>query len=76
MQKGAVAQVDCDLGQGFVHGHPGLPETAHLGVALQGLPEGVPQADADILHGVVLVHFQVPAGLDLQVEIAVGREEV
>ena len=34
------------------------------------------QADADVLDGVVLVHLQVAGGLELQVEVAVGREQV
>ena len=51
------------------------PIAAAARPGLQGLPEGVAQADADVLHGVVLVHFQVALGLDRQVEVAVGREE-
>ena len=76
VEEGAVAQVHGDLGQGLVHGHPGFAVAPHAGTLQQGLADGVAQADADVLDGVVLVHLQVAAGLELQVEIAVGREQV
>ncbi len=76
VKMGAVAQVQGYLGQSFVHGHPGLAEAAHPWPGLEGFFEGLAQADADVLHGVVLVHLQVAFGLYLQVEIAVGRKQV
>ena len=76
MEKRPVAQVHRHLRQGFVHGHPGCAEPAHPGPLGQRLPEGLPQADADVFHGVVLIHLQVAFGLDGQVKIAVGREQV
>ena len=61
-------QVEHRPGQRLVQGHIGVAEANDALLAANGLGEGLAEDDADVLHGVVGVHLQVPLGLDAEVD--------
>ena len=61
--------------QGLVHGQQELAVAGDAPLVPQGLGEGPAQADADVLHGVMVVHLGVPVAGDSQVKVAVAGEQ-
>ena len=61
--------------QRFIHGQQELTVAGDAALIAQGLGEGLAQADADILHTVVIVHMGVTVALDRQVDVAVPGEQ-
>ena len=51
-----------------------LADAAQSDVIPQGLGEGLPQADAHVLHRVVTVHIEVAGGLDGEADLGVKTE--
>ena len=62
--------------QSFVHGQQELPVTDNAPFIPQGLLKRLAQADADVLHGVVVIHLDVPLADDGKVKIPVPGEEL
>src|SRR5205823_2570887 len=73
-ERRTSAEVDGRRYQRFVHRHQRVAVAADAAAIPQRLPEGLAQADADVLDGVVRVYLDVTGGLDLQVEQAVLGE--
>src|SRR5208337_304254 len=61
------AQIDRTGDQRLVHRQREMAVAANSGPIAQGLTYGQPQADADVLDGVMLIDVQVALGLDNQV---------
>ena len=76
LQKGAVAEINDHMGQGFLHGDEGGAITPNALLVADGLAEGLSEADADILHGMVPVHLEVAPGFYLKINKAVTCKEV
>ena len=70
-----AGQVRRRQNQGFVHGQQGLAVAAYAPLVAQGLPEGVTQADAHVLHRVVVVHIGVAGAGQIQIEPAVPGKQ-
>ena len=60
-QIGAVGQVQNHARPGIVHGHRGVAVTLEALAVAQGLIQGIPQADANVFHGMVGIDFEVAA---------------
>ena len=74
-QQPPAGEVHGSEDQGLVHGQDTAAVPGDPPLVPQGLPEGVPQADADVLHRVVVVHIGVPPAPGCKVEPAVAGEE-
>src|SRR5437016_308473 len=75
-QRRTASQIERDHGQGLIHGQHEIAGAVDSAAIAQGLGEQLPQHDADVFHGVVLVHVQVAGGFELQVEAAVPGEQL
>ncbi len=75
-QVGAARQVDGDAGERLVDRDLRVTEPLDAGAVAPRLGERLPERDADVLDGVVLVDLQVAVGVDGQVEPAVPAELV
>ena len=65
---GSPAQVDDDLGQGFVEGREGVTHADEPAAVAQSFVEGLPQGDGHIFDGVVFVHHKIASRPHGQVE--------
>ena len=65
---GPPAEIDRATGQGLVHRQRKVAVAANAGPIAQGLPHGLPQADADVLDRVMLIDVQVALGLDHEIK--------
>src|SRR5262249_23900306 len=65
--------VDCGGGQGFIHGHPRVAPAENAFFPTERLLYGFPEHDAYVLVGVMLVHIEIAARVDLQIKRAVTR---
>ena len=70
-EVGTAGDVDVDGGQRLVHRHERRAEPDDADLVAERLVEGLPQADPDVLDGVVGVDLDVAARLDPEVEEAV-----
>src|SRR5579884_1419063 len=64
----ASADVHRYLGQCLIHGHQRPAHAGDAALVAQSLRERLGQGDGDVLHGVVLVDFQVACSLDGKIE--------
>ena len=71
----AVGEVYGDAHEGFVHREDEEAVAVHAGLVADGLLDGLPEDDADVFYGVVVVDVYVALGLDLEVENAVARKK-
>ena len=74
-QKGTTRNVDVRGAERLVHRHLGPAVPPDSGLRSEGLLEGRPQDDPDVLDRVVIVDLDVAPGLEVQVEEAVTREQ-
>ena len=75
MKIGSATQIDRDLDQCFIHWEECPSITPDAGLIAEGLGEALAENDRRILDAVMIVHLQVSAHIDLQVEQAVLAEE-
>ncbi|CDN44800.1 hypothetical protein BN871_FO_00040 [Paenibacillus sp. P22] len=71
-----VAEIDDDLGKSFVHRDEHACVTLDSPLVAKRLPQRLSEADADILHRVMVVDIDVAARFDLQIELPVLREQI
>ena len=75
-QERSARNVDGDPGERFVHRH------MHVGIAgdashvAERLFHGLPERDADVLGGMMVIDVQVAGGLDGQVDQGVAGQEI
>ena len=74
-QHPPAGEVNGGEDQGLVHRQEHGAVAGHAPLVPQGLGEGVPQADANVLHRVVVVHAGVALAPDGQVEPPVPGEQ-
>ena len=72
----AAAQVHRGHRQRFVHRHHEVAGAVDALLVSQRRCHGFAEDDADVFHGVVLVHIQIAGGFQLQVEPAVPGEQL
>ena len=71
----ASSEVDCDDSQSFVHGHHEISRPKDAALAAQRLRKRLAEGDADVLQGVVLIHGEVAASPEIQIERAVTGQQ-
>ena len=64
------------LHQGLIEGRQEVPEAVDAAAVPKGLGEGLPEGDAHVLVGVVVVDVGVARGADLQIDQAVTADLV
>ena len=62
-EKGTAAHIDGDFGQGLVHGDDSVAEAREALRVLERLLQGLAEAYADVLDGMVCIHLEVALGL-------------
>src|ERR1019366_6013600 len=75
-QGGTSAEIDGDHGEGLVHGHDEIAGAVDALAIAQRFGEQLAEHDADVFHGVVLVHVEIALGLQGEVEAAVLGEQL
>ena len=73
-QEGPTRQVESHVHQCLVEGKGDRSETPDAGLVPQGLGQCLTDGDADVLHGVVGVHLEIPPRLHGEVDPAVTTE--
>ena len=71
-----AGEVDGAAGQRLVHRHERVAVAVDVGLVAERFGERLPERDAHVLDGVVVVHVQVALAADGEAEAAVAREEV
>ena len=66
-----AAQVYHDVGERFVHGHPGIGHAHDAGPLAQRRVKRLAEGDRHVLNRMMFIHVQVAAGLNSEVEQAV-----
>ena len=61
--------------QGLIHGHDEISGAVDAAFRAQRLEERLAEGDPDVFYGVVLVHIQIAARSELEIETAVPCEE-
>jgi hypothetical protein len=72
----AVADVDNDLCQRLIHWHEYTGVALNAAFVAKRFTERLPDANADVLHRVVIVDINIAARLYFQVKLAVLRKQV
>ncbi len=72
----AAAEIQRHFRQSFVHGQKHEAVAVNAGLVARRFLQRLAEADADVFHGVVVVHFRVALGLHLKVEAAVLGEKL
>src|ERR1035437_9933270 len=75
-QGGASAEIDGYHGEGLVHGQDEVAGAVDALAIAEGFGEQLAEHDADVFHGVVLVHVEIALGLQGEVEAAVLGEQL
>src|SRR5882724_3826370 len=73
--KGPAAEIDGGGSKSLVHGHEEISGAQDAALRTESFLYGFAKGDADIFDGVMLVHVEIAAGLHLQIECAVTRDE-
>src|SRR4051812_38284220 len=74
-RRGASRKIYRCHPESFVHRHNEIPCAQNAALVPQRLREGLPESDADIFDGMVLVYIEVAFGCELQIKSAViGKE--
>src|SRR5215471_19658675 len=66
-------EVDCSGGEGFIHGHQKIARAKNAFFRTERFLYSFPERDAYVLNGVMLVHIEIAARVDLQIKRAVTR---
>ncbi|MNP72341.1 hypothetical protein D3C76_1688740 [compost metagenome] len=72
----AVAAVDNNLRKGFVHRHKDARITLDAPFIAQCLPQALPQANPDILDGMVIIDFDIAMRFHRQIKMAMLGKQV
>ena len=75
-QRGPAAEIERDHGQRFVHRQHEVAGAIDAPAVAERFGEQLAQHDADVFHGVVLVHIEIAVGVELQIEAAVLGEQL
>ena len=75
-QRGPAAQIHGNHGQRLIHRQHEISRAVDAFAVAQSLRKQLPHDDADIFHGMVLVHIEIAIGFQLEVEAAVLREQL
>ena len=75
MEVGSAAQIDRNSNESFIHWQEGPAVTSDPGFITERLSETFAENDAGIFDAVMIVHLQISADIDLEIEQAVLAEE-
>jgi len=73
--KGAATKIDGGRGESLVHRHEEISGAQDAALRTERFLQRFPKGDANIFDGVMLVHVEIAAGLHLQIECAMTRDE-
>src|SRR5271157_4803668 len=62
------AKIDRGSGKCFVHRHEEIASPQNAALGAKGLLHGCAESDADIFDGVMLIHIEIAASVDVQIE--------
>ena len=71
---GPAREVQCALGERFVHGHARSSEAGDAGPIAERVGDGATERQRHVLDGVVVVDLEVASGVDLDVDERVMRQ--
>lgn len=71
----AVAEIDDDASESFVHGHVGVTVSLDACFVAEGFPNGVAEDDAGVFDGVVTIDFKISVDVDGEVDERVLRKQ-
>ncbi len=75
VQVGPVGDIDGNLCQGFVHGDNAETVTADAPHVAEGFFECLPEADAEVLNGMMVIHLDISSPFDIEIEKTVHPEK-
>ncbi len=74
--NGRPDEIDGGDGERLVHRHHEVAGPVDAALAAERLEDGLPERDADVLHGVVGVDVEIAGRGNRQIEAAVTRDEL
>jgi len=74
-EAGPAAEVYGHKREHLVHGQEALAVAPHAPLIAQGGAQRLPQRDADVLHGMVVVHLRIARAAHAQVKAGMGGKE-
>jgi hypothetical protein len=75
-ERGASAEIDSDYGERFVHGENKVSGAIDAFAIAEGLGKKLPDDDAGVFNGVVLIDVEIAFGRELEVKRAVFGEQL
>jgi len=75
-EAGSARNIQGNTGQALIHGGQGRSVAGDPLLVTQGLFHGVPQADAQILDQMVVIHFPVSLTGDLEVKKTMPSQKI